>query len=109
MDQIHTALLELGVPASLQGFACLHDAVEMAVEDAGVLYSITKQIYPAIAKKHGKTASQVERAMRHAVEDGMLRADPEVMQRYFGGSIDPEKGKPSNREFIAVLALHLRK
>ena len=81
----------------------------MAVEDAGVLYSITKRVYPAIAQKHGKTASQVERAMRHAVEDGVMRAEPEVMQRYFGNSIDPEKGKPSNREFIAALALHLRK
>ena len=95
---------ELGVPAHIKGYQYLREAIMMAVEDIDMLGSITKILYPTIAKKYQTTASRVERAIRHAIEVAWSRGKMETLDALFGYTINTGKGKPTNSEFIALIA-----
>ncbi len=99
---------ELGVPAHIKGYQYIREAIMMVVKDMDMLNYITKQLYPAIAKRYGTTASRVERAIRHSIEVAWSRGKPEVMDKIFGYTVHTEKGKPTNSEFIAMVADHAR-
>lgn len=109
MNKIEACLTEIGIPANLKGFGYLCDAIQMASEDKTYLEDITKRLYPDVAKKYPHaTGSRAERAMRHAIEVAFNRTDSEKAAKYFGNAIDPERGKPTNSQFIAGLVLFLR-
>ena len=99
---------ELGVPAHIKGYQYIRTAIMMVVNNMEMLNYITKQLYPAIAKKYGTTSSRVERAIRHSIEVAWSRGKPETMNEIFGYTIDTEKGKPTNSEFIAMVADRIR-
>lgn len=99
---------EIGVPAHIKGYQYLRDSIIMAVEDTDILNSITKVLYPAIAKKYQTTASRVERAIRHAIEVAWSRGKMETLEELFGYTVNNGKGKPTNSEFIALIADKLR-
>ena len=103
-DIIH----QIGVPAHIKGYHYLREAIIMAVEDIDIMNSVTKCLYPSVAKKHGTTSSRVERAIRHAIEVAWDRGDVDVLNSYFGYTIHSGKGKPTNSEFIALIADKLR-
>ncbi len=103
-DMIH----ELGVPAHIKGYQYLREAIMMAVEDVEMLSSITKILYPTIAKKFQTTPSRVERAIRHAIEVAWSRGRMETLDEMFGYTINTGKGKPTNSEFIALIADRIR-
>lgn len=98
-DIIH----EVGVPAHIKGYQFLRDAIIMSVLDMDMLNSVTKMLYPEVAKKHGTTPSRVERAIRHAIEVAWSRGKVDVLNEMFGYTIDVAKGKPTNSEFIALI------
>ena len=93
-------LRELGVPEHLNGYTYLLEAVELASADPSVLRKMTTALYPSVARKYSTTPAASERAIRLAIENAWLRCDPEIQRFYFGNTISPEKGKPSNSEFI---------
>ena len=95
---------EIGVPAHIKGYQYLRQAIIIAVEDMDVINSITKVLYPQVAKCFGTTPSRVERAIRHAIEVAWDRGDLETLQKYFGYTVSNSKGKPTNSEFIALIA-----
>ena len=97
-------LLELGTPDHLVGHPYVVEAVLMAVENRYYINNVTFGLYPQIAAKFDTTATRVERGIRHLIEVTWLRGDMEILTRYFGNTIDPERGKPTNGEFIARLA-----
>lgn len=99
---------ELGVPAHIKGYQYLRDAIMMCVNDMDMLNCITKELYPAIAKKNETTPSRVERAIRHAIEVGCVRGKIETIDQIFGYTINGGKGKPTNSEFIALIADKIR-
>ncbi len=100
-----TAIIhDIGVPAHIKGYQYLREAIGLAVEDMEVINAVTKVLYPAVAKKFGTTASRVERAIRHAIEVAWDRGDLETLQKYFGYTVSNAKGKPTNSEFIAMIA-----
>ena len=99
---------EIGVPAHIKGYQYLRDAILMAIEDDDIINAVTKRLYPAVAKKHGTTSSRVERAIRHAIEVAWDRGDVEVLNTYFGYTIHNGRGKPTNSEFIAMIADRLQ-
>ena len=99
---------EIGVPAHIKGYQYLRSAIIMAVNDMDILNSITKQLYPSIAKIHKTTSSRVERAIRHAIEVAWGRGKVEVIDDLFGYTINAGKGKPTNSEFIALIADKIR-
>lgn len=103
-DMIH----EIGVPAHIKGYQYLREAIMMSVEDPDMLGSITKVLYPTIAKKNQTTASRVERAIRHAIEVAWNRGRMETLDAMFGYTINTGKGKPTNSEFIALIADKIR-
>ena len=103
-DMIH----EIGVPAHIKGYQYLREAIMMAVEDTEMLNSITKILYPTIAKKFQTTPSRVERAIRHAIEVAWSRGRMETLDALFGYTINTGKGKPTNSEFIALIADRIR-
>lgn len=103
-DMIH----EIGVPAHIKGYQYLREAIMMSVEDPGMISSITKILYPTIAKKFQTTPSRVERAIRHAIEVAWSRGRMETLDSLFGYTIDTGKGKPTNSEFIALIADKIR-
>lgn len=103
-DMIH----EIGVPAHIKGYQYLREAIMMAVEDIDMLNSITKVLYPTIAKKFQTTSSRVERAIRHAIEVAWSRGRMETLDALFGYTINTGKGKPTNSEFIALIADRIR-
>ena len=105
---VTTILHEIGVPAHIKGYQYLRDSIIMAVEDPEILNSITKILYPTIAKMYQTTASRVERAIRHAIEVGWSRGRMETIDRLFGYTVSNCKGKPTNSEFIALIADKLR-
>ena len=96
-------MADIGIPAHLKGYKYVRKAIMMAVEDAEVLESMTKVLYPEVAKAFNTTPSRVERAIRHAVEVAWDRGQLDVLARYFGNSVDPMRGKPVNSEFIAKI------
>lgn len=103
-DMIH----EIGVPAHIKGYQYLREAIMMSVEDSEMMGSITKILYPTIAKKYQTTSSRVERAIRHAIEVAWNRGRMETLDDMFGYTINTGKGKPTNSEFIALIADKIR-
>ena len=101
---VERVLLDLGVPCHIKGYNYLITVISLVVGNADLINAITKELYPAIAKKYSTTSSRVERAVRHAIECGWDRGDLEVMQHYFGNTVSISKGKPTNSEFIARVA-----
>ena len=95
---------EIGVPAHIKGYQYLRHAIIVAVKDMDVINSITKTLYPMVAEAFGTTPSRVERAIRHAIEVAWDRGDLETLQKYFGFTVSNTKGKPTNSEFIALIA-----
>lgn len=109
LDKIITnSLVTLGVPAQLNGYKYLRVAIRMVVEDPKVVSAVTKKIYPVIADMYGASAPSVERAIRHAVEVSWNRGNVQEIDRMFGYTINQEKGKPTNSEYIAMIADHIR-
>ena len=104
-----TAIIhEIGVPAHIKGYQYLREAIILAVYDMEVINAVTKVLYPEVAKRFGTTASRVERAIRHAIEVAWDRGDLETLQKYFGYTVSNVKGKPTNSEFIAMIADRLQ-
>lgn len=110
-DYLHN----IGVPAHIKGYGCLQDAIKIVVLDSSAIHYVTKVLYPTIAEKYKKEdttleqeASKVERAIRHAIEVAWLRGNPEFLHEVFGYTIDANKGKPTNSEFIALIADKIR-
>lgn len=103
-DIIH----QIGVPAHIKGYHYLREAIILSIKNSDIINSVTKLLYPTVAKKHGTTASRVERAIRHAIEVAWDRGDIDVLNSYFGYTIQNERGKPTNSEFIAMISDKLR-
>ena len=95
---------EIGVPAHIKGYQYLREAIIIAVNDMDVINAITKVLYPEVAKTFGTTPSRVERAIRHAIEVAWDRGDLDTLQKFFGYTVSNTKGKPTNSEFIALIA-----
>lgn len=106
--EITNIIHEIGVPAHIKGYMYLREAITMVVNDMELLSAVTKELYPSIAKKYNTTASRVERAIRHAIEVAWGRGQVEAINKLFGYTINTEKGKPTNSEFIAIIADKLR-
>ena len=106
--KITSILHEIGVPAHIRGYHYMREAIMMAVEDLDVLNYVTKELYPTIAKKCNTTPSRVERAIRHAIEVAWSRGKVEIIDSMFGYTINNHKGKPTNSEFIALIADRMR-
>jgi len=107
-SRVTNILHEIGVPAHIRGYHYMREAIMMAVNDIDVLNYITKELYPSIAKKCNTTPSRVERAIRHAIEVAWSRGKVDVIDNMFGYTINNHKGKPTNSEFIALIADRLR-
>lgn len=99
-DIIH----EVGIPAHIKGYQYLREAIILTVNNMDIINAVTKVLYPEVAKKFGTTPSRVERAIRHAIEVAWDRGDVETLQRFFGYTVSNVKGKPTNSEFIALIA-----
>ena len=99
---------EIGVPAHIKGYQYLREAIIIAVNDMDVINAITKVLYPQVAKTFQTTPSRVERAIRHAIEVAWDRGDLDTLQRFFGYTVSNTKGKPTNSEFIALIADRLQ-
>ena len=99
---------EMGVPAHIKGYHYLRDAILLVIEDVSLLGAVTKELYPMIAHKYQTTPSRVERAIRHAVELAWDRGNVEMMNKFFGYTINLQRGKPTNSEFIAMISDKLR-
>lgn len=102
--EITSIIHEIGVPAHIKGYMYLREAITMVVNDMELLSAVTKELYPSIAKKYNTTASRVERAIRHAIEVAWGRGQVDAINKLFGYTIHNEKGKPTNSEFIAIIA-----
>lgn len=107
-NKVTEMLHEIGIPAHIKGYHYLRDAIMMAVEDMDILNAITKVLYPTVAKKHQTTSSRVERAIRHAIEVAWSRGKLDTIDEIFGYTVSNGKGKPTNSEFIALIADTLR-
>ena len=103
-DMIH----EIGVPAHIKGYQYLREAIMMSVDDPGMISSITKILYPTIAKRFQTTPSRVERAIRHAIEVAWSRGKVDTIDELFGYTVHNGKGKPTNSEFVALIADKIR-
>lgn len=109
LETIVTSVIhDLGVPAHIKGYHYIRTAIMMVVENMDMLNYITKRLYPEIAKKYQTTASRVERAIRHSIEVAWTRGHQETMNEIFGYTIHTYKGKPTNSEFIAMVADRIR-
>ncbi len=106
--EITNMIHEIGVPAHIKGYQYLRDAIIMVVEDMDLISAVTKELYPAIAKKNDTTPSRVERAIRHAIEVAWNRGRIETINNLFGYTVAEDKGKPTNREFIAIISDKIR-
>ena len=107
-SEVTNMIHEIGVPAHIKGYQYLREAIMMSVEDTSVLSSITKILYPGIAKRFATTPSRVERAIRHAIEVAWNRGKMETLENLFGYTINTGKGKPTNSEFVALIADKIR-
>ena len=99
---------EIGVPAHIKGYQYIRDAIVRTVLNMDIINAVTKSLYPEVAKQFGTTPSRVERAIRHAIEVAWDRGDIEILQKYFGYTVSNIKGKPTNSEFIALIADRLQ-
>lgn len=106
--QITELLHEIGIPAHIKGYHYLRDSIMMSIDDIDVLNAITKVLYPTVAKKYQTTASRVERAIRHAIEVAWNRGKLDTLEELFGYTVSNGKGKPTNSEFIALVADTIR-
>ena len=106
--EITNLIHEIGVPAHIKGYQYLRDAITIVVEDMDILSAVTKELYPTIAKMNDTTPSRVERAIRHAIEVAWNRGRIETIDALFGYTVKNDKGKPTNSEFIAIIADKLR-
>jgi hypothetical protein len=104
MNNTHELLRDIGVSPHLVGYTYLCDAIERAATDPEITRAMTKGLYSAVATAHNTTASRVERGMRHAIKEVFSRRGQEITEKYFGNTIDPQKGKPTNGEFVVVMA-----
>ena len=107
-SEITNIIHEIGVPAHIKGYFYLREAISMVVNDIELLSAVTKELYPSIARKYNTTSSRVERAIRHAIEVAWGRGKIDSINRIFGYTVHNEKGKPTNSEFIAMVADRLR-
>lgn len=105
---ITTLLHSLGMPSHIKGYSYIRDSINLMYNKPSMLGAITKELYPEIANMYDTTSSRVERAIRHAIEVSWTRGDYEVMEEIFGHSVDYDRAKPTNSEFIATLADKLR-
>ncbi len=101
---VTTIIHDIGVPAHIKGYQYLREAIVMTVENMDMISAVTKILYPEVAKSFGSTSSRVERAIRHAIEVAWDKGDLDTLQKYFGCTISLSKGKPTNSEFIAMIA-----
>lgn len=106
--QVTRIIHQLGVPAHIKGYQYLRTAILLTINDNNIINSVTKILYPSVAKKYHTTTSRVERAIRHAIEVAWDRGDVDVLNSYFGYTIQNNRGKPTNSEFIAMIADNLR-
>ena len=105
LESVVTEIIhEIGVPAHIKGYQYLREAIIITVNDMDAINAVTKVLYPAVAKRFDTTPSRVERAIRHAIEVAWDRGDIETLQKYFGYTVSNIKGKPTNSEFIAMIA-----
>jgi len=107
-SEVTNLIHEVGVPAHIKGYQYLRTAILMTISDSDVINSVTKILYPSVAKKYQTTSSRVERAIRHAIEVAWDRGDLDTLNSYFGYTIQGSRGKPTNSEFIAMIADNLR-
>ncbi len=105
---ITTLLHSLGIPSHIKGYMYIRDGVSLMYNDPSMIGAITKELYPEIAHKYDTTTSRVERAIRHAIEVSWNRGDYDLMEEIFGHSVDYDRAKPTNSEFIATLADKLK-
>ena len=106
--QVTKIIHQIGVPAHIKGYQYLRTAILLTVKDSDIINSVTKILYPSVAKKYQTTTSRVERAIRHAIEVAWDRGDVDTLNSYFGYTIQNNRGKPTNSEFIAMIADNLR-
>ena len=106
--QVTKIIHQIGVPAHIKGYQYLRTAILLTINDSEIINSVTKILYPSVAKKYQTTTSRVERAIRHAIEVAWDRGDVETLNSYFGYTIQNNRGKPTNSEFIAMIADNLR-
>jgi len=106
--QVTGVIHKIGVPAHIKGYQYLRTAIIMTIEDGELINAVTKILYPTVAKQYQTTSSRVERAIRHAIEVAWDRGDLDTLNAYFGYTIQNERGKPTNSEFIAMIADNLR-
>ena len=106
--EVTAVIHEVGVPAHIKGYQYVREAIVIAVQDMDVINAVTKVLYPEVARRYATTPSRVERAVRHAIEVAWDRGDLETLQRYFGYTVSNTKGKPTNSEFIAMIADRIR-
>ena len=99
---------QIGVPAHIKGYHYLREAILLSIKNSEIINSVTKLLYPTVAKNHSTTSSRVERAIRHAIEVAWDRGDIDVLNSYFGYTIQNDRGKPTNSEFIAMISDKLR-
>ena len=107
-SQVTKIIHQIGVPAHIKGYQYLRTAILLTVKDSDIINSVTKVLYPSVAKKYQTTTSRVERAIRHAIEVAWDRGDVDTLNSYFGYTIQNNRGKPTNSEFIAMIADNLR-
>ena len=106
--QVTQIIHQIGVPAHIKGYQYLRTAILLTIKDSDIINSVTKILYPSVAKKYATTTSRVERAIRHAIEVAWDRGDVDTLNSYFGYTIQNNRGKPTNSEFIAMIADNLR-
>ena len=106
--QVTKIIHQIGVPAHIKGYQYLRTAIMLTIADSEIINSVTKILYPTVAKKYQTTTSRVERAIRHAIEVAWDRGDVDTLNSYFGYTVQNNRGKPTNSELIAMIADHLR-
>ena len=106
--QVTNILRQIGVPAHIKGYSYLRFAIISGVNDPAAIGLVTKVLYPSVANSFNTTATRVERAMRHAIEVAWNRGGTDILDMFFGFTVKPSRGKPTNSEFIAMIADYLR-
>ncbi len=106
--QVTRIIHQVGIPAHIKGYQYLRCAIMMVVRDHKIIGEVTKTLYPSVAKEFGTTSSRVERAIRHAIEVAWDRGDVDMLNSFFGYTVQNTKGKPTNSEFVAMIADNLR-